>query len=42
MTQGIAKVKINRALYDVESHNITRLESDGDGKPVVKITMGGV
>jgi hypothetical protein len=40
MTQGIAKVRINRALYDVESHAITKLETDKDGKPQVKITMG--
>jgi hypothetical protein len=40
MTQGIAKVKINRALYDIDSHSITKLETDTAGKPVVKITMG--
>jgi hypothetical protein len=40
MTQGISKVKINRALYDIDAHSITRLETDSSGKPSVKITVG--
>jgi len=39
MTQGIAKVRINRAVYDIESHSVTKLEMDKGGKQSLKITI---
>jgi hypothetical protein len=39
VTQGITKVKINRSLYDIETHSVTKLDKDKDGKAVVKISI---
>ena len=39
VTQGITKVKINRSLYDIDTHSVTKLDKDKDGKGVVKITL---
>lgn len=39
MTQGIAKVRINREAYDMESHSVTRIGKDKDGNSALKITM---
>jgi hypothetical protein len=37
MTEGIAKVKINRAAYDIDSHTVTHIGKDKDGKSTVRI-----
>jgi hypothetical protein len=37
MTEGIAKVKINRAAYDTDSHTVTHIGKDKDGKSTVRI-----
>jgi len=39
VTQGITKVKINRSLYDIDTHSVTKLDKDKDGKTIVKITV---
>jgi len=38
MTQGIAKVRINRAAYDVESHTVTHIDTK-DGKIPARIAI---
>ena len=39
MTQGVAKVRINRISYSIDSHAVTRLETDNDGNQSVKVKM---
>jgi hypothetical protein len=39
VTQGITKVKINRSMYDIDTHSVTKLDKDKDGKTVVKISL---
>jgi hypothetical protein len=39
VTQGITKVKINRLMHDLDSHSVTKLDKDKDGKAVVKISI---
>jgi hypothetical protein len=39
MTQGIEKVRINRTLCDVDSHNVTKIEKDKNGNDAVRVTV---